>query len=314
MIAQEAWGRSTDADITSEGGASYSHSDEEDDELGSYSSDYDYQDSISMSIEDRGLESDGDESMHDDNSMTSLSQRRLRRRGRARSASVESNLEDASLLANITPHQLDPMDSIDIHQPPLSLLPPPSSSEDAEAWTVQRLNTQILRQLHVRDELSHSFDLKNGSPGPVSGAKRDEGRSDEDSEPSDEDDARSTNSNCTDVGLPELSVTLVDPKGSHFEELLYWLYTGDSNRWIRFFTPENYGSILQNILHLNIVTRTVLDICIMFEASTALELGLRGMALAVLYDSSPPTSSDTTSSINANLGATIASETDPGPT
>ncbi|KAF9119583.1 hypothetical protein BGW39_000209 [Mortierella sp. 14UC] len=303
MITQEAWGRSVDADISSEGGASHGQL-EEDDELASYNSDYSYQDSINMSGEDRGPDSDGDENMQDDNSTISSSQRRLRRRGHARSASLESDLGDPSLLVNAMPHQLGPMDQAGIHRsPPSSLLSPP---EDTDALAVERLNAQILRQLHVRDEPSRHFEMKRQtlgeSPGLMTGEKQDEGRSDEGAEPSDGDDTRSTNSNGTDGGLPELSVTFVDPKGSHFEELLYWLCTGDSNRWIRFFTPENYGSILQNILHLNIVTSTVLDICMAFEASTAPELGLRGMALSVLCGYSPPTSSDTNFELECQCG------------
>ncbi|KAF9924285.1 hypothetical protein FBU30_005703 [Linnemannia zychae] len=71
------------------------------------------------------------------------------------------------------------------------------------------------------------------------------------------------------------------------------LYTGDNNRWIRFFTPDNYSSILQNILLLNIGTNAVFEICEAFEDTTAPELGLRGMANNVLCVSSQPVSIDT---------------------
>ncbi|KAK3843546.1 MAG: hypothetical protein J3R72DRAFT_420122 [Linnemannia gamsii] len=318
MIAQEAWGKSVDADISSEGGASYGQLDE-DDELVSYNSDYSYQDSVNMSGEDHALEWDGDESMLDDNSTTSASQRRFHRRRRARSASQESALEDPSLLLHAMPYQLGSSDSTSNYRPsvpsPLSSLQP----EDIGALTMERLNAQV-HQLHVRDDSSPQYEMKRGtcneSSGLVSEEKQDEGRSDEAAEASDGEDARSTISNGTDGGLPELSVTFVDPKGTHFKELLYWLYTGDGNRWIRFFTPENYGSILQNILHLNIVTSAVLEICMVFEATTAPELGLRGMALSVLCG--PSASSSGASTNSSNMETTIASspatETDTGPT
>ncbi|KAG0376069.1 hypothetical protein BGX24_008333 [Mortierella sp. AD032] len=299
MIAQEAWGKSVDADISSEGGASYGQLDE-DDELASYSSDYSYQDSVNMSGEDHALEWDGDESMLDDNSTTSASQRRFHRRRRARSASQELALEDPSLLLHAMPYQL-------------------GSSDSTRALTMERLNAQV-HQLHVRDDSSPQYEMKRGtcdeSSGLVSEEKQDEGRSDEGAEASDGEDARSTISNGTDGGLPELSVTFVDPKGTHFKELLYWLYTGDGNRWIRFFTPENYGSILQNILHLNIVTSAVLEICMVFEATTAPELGLRGMALSVLCGPSASSSGATTNSSNmeTTIASSPATETDTGPT
>ncbi|KAG0266294.1 hypothetical protein BG011_002702 [Mortierella polycephala] len=85
--------------------------------------------------------------------------------------------------------------------------------------------------------------------------------------------------------LPELSVQFSDPDGSHFEELLYWVYTGDNERWVQFFTPENYGSILQNILHLNMVSRPVLELCLSYEESTDPSLGLWGKAMTVLSPS-----------------------------
>ncbi|KAG0281878.1 hypothetical protein BGZ95_007936 [Linnemannia exigua] len=294
MIAQEAWGKSADADISSEGGASYGQLDE-DDELVSYNSDYSYQDSVNMSGEDHGLEWDGDESMRDDNSTTSTSQRLLHRRRRARSASQESALEDPSLLLSAMPNQLGSSDSTSNHRPsapsPLSLPP-----EDAGALTIERLNAQVL-QLHVRDDSTGQYEMKRGtcneSPGLVSEEKQDEGRSDEAAEISDGEDVRSTNSNGTD-GLPELSVTFVDPKGTHFKELLYW-----------------------NILHLNIVTSAVLELCMVFEATTAPELGLRGMALSVLCGSSassPGASTIPSSNAETTISSSTATETDTGPT
>ncbi|KAK3825820.1 MAG: hypothetical protein J3Q66DRAFT_436820 [Benniella sp.] len=86
------------------------------------------------------------------------------------------------------------------------------------------------------------------------------------------------NMDDTDDQLPELTVSFTDPEGCHFDEILYWLYTGDNERWLLHFTPENYESILQNILELRIATKTVLDICLAFEATTHPELGLRGKA------------------------------------
>ncbi|KAG0200131.1 hypothetical protein BGX28_006711 [Mortierella sp. GBA30] len=83
--------------------------------------------------------------------------------------------------------------------------------------------------------------------------------------------------------LPELSIDFKEPETSHFEELLRWVYTGDGERWLRFFTPENYGSILENISRLNIVSSDVLDICLAFEAGTSTEQNLCGMAVAILY-------------------------------
>ncbi|KAG0367379.1 hypothetical protein BGZ54_003945 [Gamsiella multidivaricata] len=65
-----------------------------------------------------------------------------------------------------------------------------------------------------------------------------------------------------DDALPEVTVELKDPVESCFDELLYW----------------NYDAILQNICHLNILTPPVLEICLLFEESTSLDLGLRGKA------------------------------------
>ncbi|KAF9090920.1 hypothetical protein BGX23_005597 [Mortierella sp. AD031] len=82
--------------------------------------------------------------------------------------------------------------------------------------------------------------------------------------------------------LPELVMALTDPVGSRFDELLYWIYTDDGRRWEASFTPENYKSILENIIHLNLATPSVLEVCERFESSTRLELGLRGKAQATL--------------------------------
>ncbi|KAI1321226.1 hypothetical protein EDD11_007792 [Mortierella claussenii] len=85
-----------------------------------------------------------------------------------------------------------------------------------------------------------------------------------------------------DDDLPELSVMLSDPDGNHFKELLYWLYTDDHARWLASFTPENYRSILQNILHLNIRSPAVLKVCLAFEQTTSEDMGLRGLAVQAL--------------------------------
>ncbi|KAF9174011.1 hypothetical protein BGX21_010095 [Mortierella sp. AD011] len=84
--------------------------------------------------------------------------------------------------------------------------------------------------------------------------------------------------------LPELSMTFMDPEKSHFEELLYWLYTGDNSRWLRFFTPENYGSILENIRLLNISATDAIDVCLLYESKTSPRMGLKGMAQVILCE------------------------------
>ncbi|KAG0364356.1 hypothetical protein BC939DRAFT_525269 [Gamsiella multidivaricata] len=89
-----------------------------------------------------------------------------------------------------------------------------------------------------------------------------------------------------DEALPELRVTFADPEGSRFDELLYWLYTSDNERWVKCFTPENYGTILENIARLRITTDSVLNLCLSYEATTRPELGLRGMAMHILGMSS----------------------------
>ncbi|KAF9146821.1 hypothetical protein BGX30_007739 [Mortierella sp. GBA39] len=253
MILEDAWGESFDADISSEGGVSCGQLDE-DDELVSYNSDYGYQDSVNMSGEDRGPESDNDESMRDDNSVSSWNQGQRRRRCFRRVRSVP---EDPSALVNAFPRQLGPMDS--------------ARGNGVEKGDEDRADDEGAEALSDDGE-----------------------------------DGKSISSVGTDGGLPELVVAFADPEGSHFKELLYWLYTGDGNRWVRFFTPENYGSILQNILHLNIVTREVLEICMAFEARTPPELGLRGIALSVLCG--PSSNSLSQSDSNANADAAFAAE------
>ncbi|KAF9410473.1 hypothetical protein BGZ94_001635 [Podila epigama] len=77
--------------------------------------------------------------------------------------------------------------------------------------------------------------------------------------------------------LPELTINLVEPEASHFDELLYYLYTGDGPRWKIFFRPDNYIFVLQNIAHLNILTRHVFEICLAFEQTTQPEMHLQGL-------------------------------------
>ncbi|KAK3838641.1 MAG: hypothetical protein JOS17DRAFT_730801 [Linnemannia elongata] len=324
MILEEAWGGSFEADISSEGGISYGHLDE-DEELFSYNSDYGYQnsDSVNMSGEDYGPESDDDESMRDDSSVSSSNQgQRHRRRFRR----VRSESEDPSALVNALPLQLGPMDSACTDQPsPISSL----QEEGATNLSIERLNVRVRQQLRVQDRSGHGHEmgsretvkLSSGlvSVGGMGEEKGDENRADDEGAEAlsdDGEDGESDSSVGTDGSLPELAVTFADPEGSHFKELLYWLYTGDSNRWIQFFTPENYGAILQNILHLNIVTREVLDICKMFESRTPPELGLRGMALSLLYGPSSASFSQSSPDLKTNADATFAAEaeTDISPT
>ncbi|KAG9072427.1 hypothetical protein KI688_000198 [Linnemannia hyalina] len=318
MILEDAWGESFDADISSEG-VSCGQLDE-DDELVSYNSDYGYQDSVNMSGEDRGPESDDDESMGDDSSVSSWNQGQRRRR---RFRRVRSGSEDPSALVNAFPYQLGPMGSARTDQPsPLSS----PQVERAVDLSMERLNVRV-HQLRIQDESDHDHEVRRrgtvrSSPGLVSVGgkgveKGDEDRADDEGAEAlsdDREDGKSISSVGTDGGLPELVVAFADPEGSHFKELLYWLYTGDGNRWIRFFTPENYGSILQNILHLNIVTREVLEICIVFEARTPPELGLRGMALSVLCGPSSNSLSQPDSNANTDAAFTAEAETDISPT
>ncbi|KAF9942369.1 hypothetical protein BGZ65_002491 [Modicella reniformis] len=98
-----------------------------------------------------------------------------------------------------------------------------------------------------------------------------------------EDAQTTTDTDETDDHLPELTVSLTDPEGCHFHEILYWLYTGNNERWLSFFSPENYQGILQNVLELRIVTRTVFDICQAFESTTSPDLGLRGKAYTAFF-------------------------------
>ncbi|KAF9124853.1 hypothetical protein BG015_005012 [Linnemannia schmuckeri] len=306
MIAQEAWGGSFDAEVPSDEGASYGQL-EEDDEPVSYNSDYGYQDSVNISGEDQGPDSDDDESMRDDNSVSSSNrgQRHCRRFRRVRSGS-----EDPSALVNAFPHQLGLMNSISMDQP----FPLPSPQEDKVAdLSIERLNIRARPKLRVQDESDYDHEVRARrtvrlSPELVSAEeeiaeKRHGDRTnDEGAETSSDDgeDGKSISSVDTDGGLPELVVTFADPEGSHFKELLYW----------------NYGLILQNILHLNIVTRAVLEICMVFEASTLPELGLRGMAFSVLCGPSSGSLSQFSSDTNTNADATAGTgtETDSNPT
>ncbi|KAF9327454.1 hypothetical protein BGZ91_001464, partial [Linnemannia elongata] len=216
MILEEAWG------------VSYGQLDE-DDELVSSNSDYGYQDSVNMSGEDHGPESDDDESMWDHNSVSSWNQGQ---RPRPRFRRVRSRSEDPSALVDAFPNQLGPMDSASTDQPsPLSS----PQEERAADLSIERLNVRVRQQLRVQDESGHDHEVKKKervrlSPGLVSVGGRavengDEDRADdEDAEAlsDDEEGGKSTNSVGTDGGLPELVVTFADPEGSHFKELLYW--------------------------------------------------------------------------------------------
>lgn len=78
--------------------------------------------------------------------------------------------------------------------------------------------------------------------------------------------------------LPELTLSLVDPEGSRFDELLYWIYTNNGARWQKNFTAQNYNSILQNNELLNMFDPQILLICEAFEKTTDPKLGLIGLA------------------------------------
>ncbi|KAF8951609.1 hypothetical protein BGZ52_010684 [Haplosporangium bisporale] len=101
----------------------------------------------------------------------------------------------------------------------------------------------------------------------------------------DDDDENSDPDSEEDRYLPELTINLADPEASHFDELLYYLYTGDGPRWQVFFRPDNYIYILQNIAHLNMLTQHVFDICLAFEQTTPPEMHLHGLALQLLHKS-----------------------------
>ncbi|KAG0290923.1 hypothetical protein BGZ96_005644 [Linnemannia gamsii] len=225
MIAKEAWGECFDADLSSEGGASHDQLDE-DDELSSYTSDYGYQDSVDMSGEDYGPDTDDDENM----SVASSNQGQLRRFCRR----FRSGSEDPSALLDAFPQPLGPMDSSSRDQSsPPSLLQEERTAADL---SIDRLNARVHQQLRVQDEPGYDHEVVRGrrtvrlSPGLVSASggveKGDEenNRADEGAEASSDggEDAESISSVGTDGGLPELSVTFADPEGSHFKELLYW--------------------------------------------------------------------------------------------
>ncbi|KAF9161576.1 hypothetical protein DFQ26_004394 [Actinomortierella ambigua] len=101
---------------------------------------------------------------------------------------------------------------------------------------------------------------------------------DEDSIESGNSDGEDGDEEMNDDGLPELRLDLADPEGSRFEELLYWLYTDDHERWLAAFTPSNYRSILANILTLNIANSEVLELCRRFEQQHPAESSIHGLA------------------------------------
>ncbi|KAK3815649.1 MAG: hypothetical protein J3R72DRAFT_461485 [Linnemannia gamsii] len=89
----------------------------------------------------------------------------------------------------------------------------------------------------------------------------------EEEEEDEEDDARDNgNDDEENDNHPTLTLKLSKPVSSRFDEMLYWIYTNQSDRWRRSFTPENYHSILHNIALLHLVNPTVLGICRAFEA------------------------------------------------
>ncbi|KAG0306118.1 hypothetical protein BGZ98_002934 [Dissophora globulifera] len=82
-----------------------------------------------------------------------------------------------------------------------------------------------------------------------------------------------------DTHRPVLSVMNAET-GTHFKELLKWMYHGDGQRWLRCFTPQNYTGILHNIDRFNLCALPeVMHVCLAFEASTPPELNLQGLAL-----------------------------------
>ncbi|KAG0374047.1 hypothetical protein BGX24_010904 [Mortierella sp. AD032] len=89
----------------------------------------------------------------------------------------------------------------------------------------------------------------------------------EEEEEEEEGDARDNgNDDDENDNHPTLTLKLSRPVSSRFDEMLYWIYTNQSDRWRRSFTPENYHSILHNIALLHLVNPTVLGICRAFEA------------------------------------------------
>ncbi|KAF9328944.1 hypothetical protein BG006_007934 [Podila minutissima] len=151
--------------------------------------------------------------------------------------------------------------------------PPVSPHERSLPCSVDQLGQSMQNSLHLSDD-----HLPEPSTEDYDEGERDPDMYDDDGESSNPDSEE-------DRYLPELTVSLADPETSHFDELLYYLYTGDGPRWRVFFRPDNYVCILQNIAHLNMLTRHVLDICLAFEQTTPPEMQLRGLALQLLHKS-----------------------------
>ncbi|GJJ75914.1 hypothetical protein EMPS_08272 [Entomortierella parvispora] len=154
---------------------------------------------------------------------------------------------------------------------------------DGREAMLDRLSKELaLSTRQSQNEYSHNDDAHNDHSGqdqqnPHSGISAQSNISDQIQETP----SLSSSSN-EDDSLPELSVALSDPEGSRFEELLYWLYTDDSERWRASFSPQNYSTILENILHLNIASPQVLEICEIYERTTSPILGLHGLAQKTL--------------------------------
>ncbi|KAG0032690.1 hypothetical protein BGZ82_006438 [Podila clonocystis] len=160
-------------------------------------------------------------------------------------------------------NQIDPQQS-----------PPVSPHERSIPCSVDQLGQSIQHSLHLMSD-----DL------PPETSTEDYDDEERDPDMYDDDDENSNPDSEMDRYLPELTINLADPEASHFDELLYYLYTGDGPRWQVFFRPDNYIYILQNIAHLNMLTMHVLDICVAFEQTTPPEMQLRGLALQLLHKS-----------------------------
>ncbi|KAG0031999.1 hypothetical protein BGZ81_000169 [Podila clonocystis] len=150
--------------------------------------------------------------------------------------------------------------------------PPVSPHESSTPCSVGQLGQSIQHSLRLQSDLS----LETST----------EGNDEEERDPDmyDENNENSNPDSDEDRYLPELTINVVDPEASHFDELLY--YASDGSRWRVFFRPDNYVYILQNIAHLNILTMHVLDICLAFEQTTQPQMQLRGLALQLLHKSS----------------------------
>ncbi|KAF9586317.1 hypothetical protein BGW38_006939 [Lunasporangiospora selenospora] len=128
----------------------------------------------------------------------------------------------------------------------------------------ESLNTQLIRPLHIfsiKPSMVYGFDSEN------------EGATEGSTDGSDIDD---------DSTLPTLTIALSDPTGTHIEELLYWIYTGNKERWLMSFNVDNYRFILNNILYLRLATEEVVTVCKEFEDSVGTSLGIQGLAQQVL--------------------------------